>query len=184
MPNYTLQPNEYVVMKSESVLHGGVMARHSDELVLTNLNIILVSKLGRRITRGIQYFPLNQIKNFGESPQAIASGRTLDVYFTSGQESFGFLSKKEVLAWADNVSKLLTGNSSGFSSGKDMAIPGAAIIAETLKDTVNTFKKSFGLTTKNPDPQVAKKCTSCGAPISGVSGQVVRCQYCDSSQQL
>jgi hypothetical protein len=32
--------------------------------------------------------------------------------------------------------------------------------------------------------RVARKCSSCSAPISGIKGQVVCCHYCDSDQQL
>ncbi len=34
-----------------------------------------------------------------------------------------------------------------------------------------------------PQP-VAKDCTACGAPLSGLQGQVITCAYCNSAQQL
>ena len=185
MPEYGLQPNEYVVLKSERVLHGGAMAGYGAGLVLTNQNIVLISKGFFRNTKGIRYFPLGQIKNFDGRPQAIASGQKLEVYFLNGQESFGFESKREVKAWADNISKLLTGSSEDLSSAPGKAIPGAAYAAETLKGTVDTFKHAFGMKSGSPNPEkCARKCTSCGASISGVIGRVVRCPYCDSDQQL
>jgi len=69
--------------------------------------------------------------------------------------------------------------------GPGKAIPGAAYAAETLKGTVDTFKHAFGMKSGSPNPEKgARKCTSCGASISGVIGRVVRCPYCDSDQQL
>lgn len=32
--------------------------------------------------------------------------------------------------------------------------------------------------------QVAQDCTECGAQVSGFAGDVIRCSYCDSAQQL
>jgi len=40
--NYNLQPNESIIMKSDSVCHGGGLAGYTDELILTNLNIVLI----------------------------------------------------------------------------------------------------------------------------------------------
>jgi len=71
------------------------------------------------------------------------------------------------------------------------AIPGTAFIAETLKGTVDTFHSAFKTGDNNsmnqspaPREKEAGKCIPCGAPIVGVKGDVARCQYCDSNQQL
>lgn len=55
MSDYSLQPNETILMKTESVKHGGVMALYTDELVLTNLNLILCSKGVFRNKKGVTY---------------------------------------------------------------------------------------------------------------------------------
>ena len=185
MPKFSLKRDEYVVMKSEGVRHGGVMAVYTDQLVLTNQNVILISKGILGNTKKIEYFPLASIKNIDDKPQAIASGDKLEVYFVDRYESFELQSKKEVKAWADNVSNLLTGRPDAVRSGQDKAIPGAAYVAETLRDTLDTVKRSLRLKSENSDVErVARACTSCGASISGVAGRVVRCEFCNSDQQL
>ena len=187
MDNYNLQQNEAVIMKSERVLYGGMLAVYSDELILTNLNIILIQKGTFGKTKNIRYFPTNQIKCFNGKAQAIVSKQQsglpkLEVYFHSGQESFGFEKKKEAEKWVDNINRLLAGEVE-FNNTDSKAIPGAEFVAETVKDTFEAFRGVFGK--KGPDEErVAKYCTSCGASISGIKGRVVRCQYCNSEQQL
>lgn len=192
MANYNLQHNESLIMKHDRVIHGGVMANFTDELILTNLNLVLVSKGLFGKVKGILTIPLNQIKIFNNQAQVLL-GKTsgghpqLDVYYTNGQESFGFESKKEALKWIDNINKLITGKEAEINTSRSMAIPGSEYIAETLRGTVDTFKGALGIKPKNNNEvpaMVAKKCNFCGAPVSGTKGQIVRCQYCDSNQQL
>lgn len=142
MANFSLQGDEYVVLKNERVLHGGRMASYSSELVLSNKNIILISKGMLGNTKSVDYFPLNTIKNIDGKSQAIASGSKLDVYFLKGQDSFGFGTKKEAKNWASNISDLLNGPAA-FDYDRDRTIPGAAYVADTLKDTLDTFKGAF-----------------------------------------
>ncbi len=192
MAKYNLQTNESVIMKQDGILHGGVMAGYTDELILTNLHLVLISKGVFGNTKGIQTFPLNQIKVFDGQAQALldrtgGGNPQLDVYFLNGEESFKFQSKKEVLKWIANINKLVTGNEANANNSSSMAIPGAAYVAETLKGTMDTFKQTFGIKSKNTnetDVKVVIKCNSCGASVSGKKGQTVRCQYCDSQHHL
>jgi len=194
MRKYNLQPNEVVVLKSNRVLHGGVMATYTDELILTNLNVVLISKNIFNKTKNIQTYPVNQIKVFDGQVQAkLGKQRSgfpqLEIYFINNQEIFGFEQKKEVLNWINHISKLLTGKSANIDADKHVALPGTEYIAETLKSTIDTFKGAFGIKLKKSDEavepiKVTKKCISCRAPISGYKGQTVRCQYCDTEQNL
>jgi hypothetical protein len=185
MPKFDLKPDEYVVMKSEGVRHGGMMAGFTKELVLTNQNIILISKGVFGNSKGSEHFPLREVKNIDDKPQAIASGTELEIYFLNRHESFGFRSKRDVNTWAKNISKLLSGDAESIRTTEGMAIPGAAYVAETLKDTLETVKHSFGRKSKSSDQEkVATECTSCGAPLSGLAGRIARCQFCDSDQKL
>ncbi|MHA7175092.1 hypothetical protein ACX80D_00375 [Arthrobacter sp. Sr24] len=142
MANLNLGPDEYVVLKSEKVLHGGKISGYTDELILSNKNIILISKGMLGNTKGTEYFPLNTIKNIDGKSQALASGQKLDVYFLKGQDSFGFVTKKEAKNWANNISTLLNGPAS-FDYDRDRTIPGVAYVADTLKDSLDTFKGAF-----------------------------------------
>ena len=185
MSKYQLKPDEYVVMKSENVRHGGMMATYSDDLVLTNKNVILVSKGVLGNTKGVDYFPLSSIKNIDDKPQAIASGLELEIYFLDRHDSFQFRSKREVRTWATNVARLLMGDADDIKSANDMSIPGAAYVVETLRDTVDTVKQSFGLKARKPKREkTAAECRSCGASMSGTAGKVVRCHFCNSDQKL
>jgi hypothetical protein len=192
---YNLQPNEAVIMKSERVQCGGLLSASTDELLLTNLNIVLVNKGFLGNTKNVQHFPLDQIKLFNGKAQVMVSTqqkRKLEVYFWYGHESFTFVKKKEAKLWAENISKLLKAaaqqsQSADTQAGKkvdtgdvDRTIPGTGFIAETLKDTADTFKGVLGIKAK----KVAVKCSSCGSAISGTKGEVVRCQYCDTDQKL
>ncbi len=42
---YNLQPNEVMILKGEGVMHGGGFgSSYTDELILTNLNLVLLKK--------------------------------------------------------------------------------------------------------------------------------------------
>lgn len=49
----------------------------------------------------------------------------------------------EAKAWANAISKLLNANPKESGTVRDGAIPGAAYVADTLKDTLGTFKDTF-----------------------------------------
>jgi hypothetical protein len=107
----------------------------------------------------------------------------IDVYLLNGQVGFGFNKKKEAVKRIASINKLITGNGAEVDTLPSTAIPGAEYIAETLKGTMDTFKSALGIKSKynNEMPtKVAKKCCSCGASISGIKGQIIRCQYCDA----
>jgi hypothetical protein len=195
-PKYTLQPDEWVVIESEPGAHHlaptGLLRQplgtSSQTIVLTNRNIILVSIGLMGKPKGARYFPLNQIKIADGHPQIVTTSRTgsnlLEIHFQSGVETFAFRRKKELRAWSENIAKLLAGDTDDFSAARDKAIPGVAYVAGSLKDTFGAVRTSLGLDSGSRSGQVAGKCAACGAPLSGNTGDVVRCQYCDSDQQL
>ncbi|MCL1866188.1 MAG: hypothetical protein FWF82_02135 [Oscillospiraceae bacterium] len=180
MDKYNLQPDESVIMKCERILYGGIMSGYNDELLLTNLNLILVKKGMFGKTKNVQHFPVNQIKKFNEKAQVMISKQQnglpkLEVYFQNGQESFGFENKREAEKFANNIVRLLAGEND-FDT--DITMKGA--ITETLKDTFDTFKGVFG----KAQEKVTKDCVSCGAAITGLKSQTIRCRYCGREQQL
>jgi hypothetical protein len=198
MANYNLQPNESIIMKSTGIIYGnGILNSNQDELILTNLNIILVQKGVMGNTKNIQSFPVNQIKMFNGQAQ-VTLGKTrnllpqLEVYFKNRQEFFGFMNKSEAVKWINNINKLLTGNTdysdSNADSKKLMTIPGTELVATTLKDTFDTVKGVFSSNSRsssNPtNVKVTIKCLGCGAPLSGIQGNAIRCKYCDTDQSL
>lgn len=179
---FDLNPDEYVVMKCEAVMHGGFMSAYTDGLVLTNQCIILISRGMLGNTKRRQRLPLRDVKVFDGRPQAVASDCDLEIYFRDRQETFRFRQKKEAKAWAKNICALLDGSGGDFVAAKDKAIPGAEYMAESLKDTIEAVKRPF-----RPKPRtktVVKGCASCGASLSGATGQVVQCDHCRSHQKL
>lgn len=185
MSNYQLHPNEYIILKNDRI-------NYRDELILTNLNIILIKGVFKSI-KNSQYFPVNQIKVFNGKAQVIVYRdnrlrQLLEVYFLNGQEQFVFESKKEAEKWAYAINQLLTGNINEIDTTNNKVIPGTEYIAEVLKDSVDAIKGVFGIKSKYQSnigqEKVIKKCISCGAQISGNQGQIVQCQYCNTEQQL
>jgi hypothetical protein len=179
-------------MRQDRISHGGMMAGYTDELILTNLNLVLIEKGVFGKVKSTQTFPVNQIKVFNGQAQAILGKQSsgapkLDVYFLNGQENFGFESKRDVIKWIKNINALVSGNEIDIDSTPSTAIPGAEMVAETLKGTVDAFKGTFGIKSrkdKNTSENVVAKCNSCGATISGKTGQVVNCPYCGTVEQL
>jgi hypothetical protein len=194
MAHYNLQPNESFVLGSEHVHRGN----SSGELVLTNLNLVFITSKGVFKTTYIpQLYPLNQIKIFNGKANVVAGkAGNIEIFFVNGNESFRFWNtdtlfsdkkaEKEAAKWVDAINQVLTGQASDISSSGNSALTGTEFIAGSLKDTFDTVKGAFGIKGKNDKPpeKLAKKCNSCGAPISGVKGQVTRCQYCNADQQL
>lgn len=195
MDKYNLQPNESFVLNSEHVRHG----KTNGELILTNLNLVYTTSKGVFKTTYIhQLYPINQIKVFNGKAQAIlGKDGSIDIHFINGQESFEFWNndtlfsekkaEKEAGKWVSAINQLITGQVSEIDMAVNSTSAGVEVIAGTIKDTFDTFKGTLGIKSKNNDEmptKVAKKCSSCGASISGIEGQIVCCQYCDSDQQL
>lgn len=200
MANLQLLPNEAILLKDVAVAHGGVMAAFTDDLVLTNINIICVSKGIFGNQKKTYIFPLNQIKIFNGKPQAIAGKLSngypcLEIYFINGMETFYFQNKKYIDKWIDAITKALCGNSidiDNTETEKDDSL------ADEIHDMKEEFKAmgqelmgAFGFKSKNAshpknsgDDRISKKCTSCSAPLIGKKGQIVRCKYCDTDQTL
>ena len=193
---YGLSPNEAIVMKSESVYRGNA----SGELILTNLNLVHITSKGVfKTTYTTQRFPINQIKVFNGKAQAIlGKNGNLEIYFLNGQETFRFVNsdtlfsekkaEKEAANWVNAINQLVTGEDVEVSASATTATIGTEMIADALGGTVNAFKGALGFKSKQSSAEsvekAAKKCTSCGASISGNKGQIIRCPYCDADQQI
>jgi hypothetical protein len=196
---YNLEPNESILIQSTGVLRetGNLLMKgYTDELILTNMNIIWISKGMFGNTKGVQKYPLNQVKVINGEAQAFVGKSSngmpnLQVYFINGQEVFQFQSfkKRGVAKWVNEISKVLTGHDSTRGSATNQyAIPGTEYLAASLKDTVGVFKNAFGIKPKvDADAvheKVTKKCIGCMAPLTGTKGQSVLCRYCDTVQIL
>ena len=192
MAGYNLQPNESFVHRYEGVLHGGLLATYTDELILTSQNLVLIKKGAFGNKKGMQVFPLREIKIFqGEAQALLGKHRngwpSLDVYFRNSAEHFGFQSKKEATLWSQKINQVIAGTSAEMTSFNSS---GAAKVAGAMKETVDAFKGAFGFKSKAEVAAaaaavpVAGDCGSCGAPVSGIRGQATVCSYCDTATNL
>ncbi|MBD7914741.1 hypothetical protein H9660_06245 [Clostridium sp. Sa3CUN1] len=195
MSKYNLQSNESFILENDHVRHGN----SNGELILTNLNLVYITTKGVFRTNYIhQIYPIKQIKVFNEKAQVVlGKDGNIDIYFVNGMESFKFWNtdslfsmkkaEKEASRWINAINNLITGQVSEIDMAVTSKSVDSGVIAGAIKDTFEVFKGALGGKTQNNNEiakKVAKKCSFCGAPISGVEGQIVRCQYCDGDQQL
>ena len=186
MAAYNFAPNEALVYKEAGVAHGGTFASYSAELLLTSENLVLIRKGIFGTNKGVLVFPLSQVKVFNNVAQAIAGKDSrgtpsLEVHFLQGVETFGFDRKKKAIAWAVRINEVITGGAPGFGTANAST---TEKVADALAGTVGTFKAAFDRRAGAPAPAAAGACTSCGAAVSGMAGQVAVCGYCQSPNQL
>jgi hypothetical protein len=182
MSNYNLQQNEYLVLKSGEVYLVDDGYNELDELILTNKNLVYVTYVptnqgGFNIFKKteweyvVQQYPIAQIKVFNGQAQALLGegeeGSQLDIYFINGTSlSFQFIcsgkrkerkrkEEDQITEWINAINSLLTNTQNGYESSTNMS---------QEKETM--------------------KCSSCGAAISGIKGQIAHCQYCGTSQLI
>lgn len=207
--NFSLMPNEAVILQEASVAHGGVSAGFTDDLILTNLGIICVNKGFFGNTKNVYRYPLRQIKRYNGKPQAVlgklSNGEaTLDIFMIDGsKESFYFDSltnKRKIGKWISEITKTICGDEDiDDLSDRDSFIDPNSV-AGAVVDVVNQVKgagaeilgslgikpgflKSLNGSSATPE-RVSKKCVSCTAPLVGIRGKAVKCKYCDTVQIL
>jgi len=191
---YTLQSNEAVIMKTENVRRDDGFKNYVYELILTNKNLILVKKGNwRGKVLDVFYFPISSIRSYEGKASIILSKEKfspkMEIHFMTGEEAITFEKRKEAEKWVENINNLLSGEEIESGSNDNNIIPGTGLVAETLKGTIDTFKGIFNGESPSAAKTVkkektVKKCTSCGASNSGISGRIVRCEYCGSEQLL
>ena len=97
MVDISLQSNEVVVLRKDGIVPRKELKNTSNELILTNLNIILVGKGLMGKIKSVHKYPLSQIKVYNKQAQALfrkqaAGYPRLELYFINGQEYFEFMS--------------------------------------------------------------------------------------------
>lgn len=178
-----LAADEVVLLKNNKVLHGGVMSNYTNTLMLTNKRIIFIKKgiLGK--TKEILSYPLANLKVYNDRAQAMIgkdknNRNTLDLFFISNEESFGFEFKKDIIVWIKKINEVTTGKvlKTEEIEGANTIIPGLEEIASSVKATVDICKDAFGL--KKKEVYVSCSCKKCGATSSGIKGESAKCPYC------
>lgn len=198
MEQLNLQPNEGVIMSFDNVaIQGKNIGTYT--VVLTNLNLYCVRKGFLGGTKEIRTYPLGEIKVIDGKPQVRATGSVLrgdspsvEIYMLDGQLGIGFSTRREAHKLADGILAAVGGDSGAIGDEEYGLLPeAAAAVAGTLRDTIGAFGKGLGgRAGAHPIPKaaasqpVAQQCKSCGASLSGFSGQLVRCMYCGTEQTL
>lgn len=158
---------------------------HKGDLILTNKNVIWVKKNIAGFPKSFEKYPLSELKIYDGKPQVGIVSKfgdypALTFSFRDYEQSFKLILTQKIKAKEiiTRINKMITNTASDVVEEK--AIPGTAFVAETLKGTINTFKKSFGIKEK----EAACQCPSCAATIRGIVGQVIECPYCGTSIKL
>ncbi|WP_099331840.1 hypothetical protein [Actinomyces minihominis] len=195
MSEYSLQPNEVVLLRKEHVSQEAGRKIIQVDLILTNLHIVASQRGMFGGVKSTMLYPLDQVKVFRDQVQAIPEGQgrhdgTLRIYFYQGEACFRLQNRREAMLWAEKIDEAITGRPAAVNSTCSEALPGAETVANVIKDTVGVFKKSFGIGSKNSgsatdEPQqVAGACRSCGAAVATVRNQVATCSYCGTVQRI
>lgn len=214
MSKIDLLPNEAILKRDTNILYdkGGFFDQWGDELILTNLALIVVSKGALGGVKEVLRFPLNQVKVVNGIPQVAygkssSGARQLQVYFAHGVEAFslgasdddedgislkGFLTsqaekeKSNITEWCDAVTKAVLGIPLGLSGAmcsQAARIPQGAV--SEIAGALGAERSASGAAVSGVvAPSATKKCIGCMAPISGRQGEKVICRYCDTEQVI
>ena len=179
-------PNEAVILKHEGIKHG---AGFTDELILTNLHIVIIKKGAFGGIKSILTIPLSHIKVFDNKahlltsrmyPYGDAQLTHLEIYCLNGSERISFQRKKDAINCMNKINQLVINGSISTDPEKK----GAEKLAEAFGGTIAAFKGALGKPSSESTEKAINKCSYCGAPISGKKGQVVNCSYCDGRHHL
>ena len=182
--NLNLGYDEAVVLKQDRIKHGGIMAGNTDTLVLTNNRILYIKKSIFGKEKGTESFELSNIKIYEGRAQAVIAnsdnnaGPTLEIYFNSSVENFGFESKRDIVNWIKKINELTTGRTleNEEIDNSNFFVPIMQSVANTIKTTLGIYRDTFGEKAKKE--QVSCKCEGCGATCAGIKGETSRCPYC------
>lgn len=189
---YQLQPNESMIMRIESVSYNG--ASYLDDLILTDINLILIRKGLFGYYKGSLTFPLSQIKFFDGQPQVFLRKRfgmspVVEIGFTSGQNIFSFSGTDTAKKLVEAINLIAMEQPINMDDYNGVDSPAYDSSAAYYKDMADDIKGIFGIKTtkksqKSMPEKVSIRCRSCGASLAGNKGQVVKCPYCDTKQNL
>lgn len=171
-----------------------MMSGCNDELLLTTANIVHIKRGAFGGAKSVTPIPIKAVKINGDRAQAFYGHSPskncpqLQIYLKNGEDlnyDFQFDGKREVKRWVNEINKLVTGDPYNVVYDETKKQGTVGIVTGMLKD-------AFGI---DDEPQLAQRvsprttrstqsCIGCGAPVTGVVGQIVRCEYCDLEQTI
>ncbi len=182
---FMLKDEEAVILRAGKVGYGKPIPTKNNELVLTDKALILIRKDLFGKTKEVIRYPLEDICLSGGKPQVARGAGSqvsgpIDVYLKYEVFSFVLEWGTDVDDWLDAITEVITGEKVERKS--DLAgFEDLIAMAESVTGTVNGLKKAFGIKSTE---QVACKCPSCGASLSGTEDEVITCPYCGASVKL
>lgn len=113
MEFYNLQEDEVVLYKQNVY---SVDNKHASQLILTNLNVVIITKSNDRSLAEI--LPVNHIKIYKEKPQILPNGNLVEIYFLEKEISIEFYSKSELRKFITISTDLLTNTTKSERNAK------------------------------------------------------------------
>ncbi len=181
--DYNLQFDEAVLVECEDVsLDDGKLLAVKGNLILTNQNVIWAAKTMFGRIKEIQKYLISSVKVYDNKAQVkieekIGEPTRLTIHFQYQSIKFIVNEKVKEREFANSLNKIVVGTNTDIIPKH--AIPGVAFIGETLKGTVIAFKNAIGI-----QKNTSQSCNTCGASISGIKGQIIKCPYCNSENKL
>ena len=113
---------------------------------------------------------------------------SLDVYFQAGMESFQFAWENDVKDWINNIRALVTGIPLPQRGEVDEVMENLTKVVtfmdgvdQKVSGSIDKVMASLGI--KSHEPATAE-CPACGASLSGIRREVVKCPYCGTNVKL
>lgn len=193
MDDYNLEPGEYVILQTMPVnLIDGDQKESLDEVVLTDRTLILVTTVSTGLFSSEKYVkrcPLSHVSYSADEPVVMVLKRGdsywLQASFEGESISLEFPEnpKQEAKRWSAAIKHAIEGE---YDSINTNFLPPREI--GDFLDNVRGAAKSMGFkdkpAEKGPSRRVNKKCPGCHAPLTGIRGHIVTCEYCGTKQTL
>ncbi|MCR5812684.1 MAG: hypothetical protein K6G34_15105 [Lachnospiraceae bacterium] len=179
MSTYALGEDEVVIMEDHNVSKG----ISTVSLILTNRNLIQVSKVFRGASERTMKFSLLDLKEQDGKPNVlIGKGpdkkTRLDLYFDSYELHYSFQGLFGEKKWAAAIEKAYKACVTDKKRSEKKPINLGELFTP-LKDTVKSAKKAVIPINKEPTIKTMK-CPRCGAELTGEKGTEVQCSYCEA----
>lgn len=178
MDKFELKSKESIILRESNVQYSGFLLGYTDDLILTNLNVIHVKKGVFGNTKNIRYIPLKMLKVFDGKAQVKIGKQSnglhrLEFYFEDGQEYFTFQNGTSIkgLKWIKEINYLLSKDVVENLDSKDKKYTDLPL-DKKIKNAIKNL---------NSKKIISCNCSSCGASVLGPKGTTVKCDYCNSN---
>ena len=189
MAELNLEPGEYVITTIDNVTVNQGMS--TCDLVLTNWHLMMASKtlfMGR--TKSVMKHRLDTISVMNGRAQVkiekTGGIRQLLIQLKTGEKlTITSAQKEDFTGFVSQINLLLTGTAAAPVVESNDPLDH---LAESFQNVFSIFGgRNDSVQQQQPVQapyEVSSKCAGCHAPISGYTGQVVTCGYCDLEQRL